>query len=137
MRQGTSQRCHWVHFLLTIYAGHAAYPWGQFVSPVEKTKFSLVSGYQLEIASGLGMGVCPHLSPPELHVVQTHAGPCMLTLLPPSVSLSSCELGSCWLRGSCFLGVLMFTLGKQLGVELLSHRFNLWKNSQTAPKQLW
>ena len=29
-------------------------------TPLEETKFSFVSGYQLELVSGLGMGACIH-----------------------------------------------------------------------------
>jgi hypothetical protein len=31
-------------------------------TPLEKTKFSLASGYQLNIASGLGMEACVHFA---------------------------------------------------------------------------
>ena len=45
-------------------AGHVPLRIASFPSetPLEKTKCSFASGYQLEIASGLGMEVCAHFS---------------------------------------------------------------------------
>lgn len=60
MRQITFQRCRWRHFGLAmdgLLSRGARFP---CEAPLEKTKFSFVSGYQLKMASGLGMGwVCP------------------------------------------------------------------------------
>lgn len=62
MRQSTSKYA--IEFVLCwpSTAVHVTYPQVEFVSPVRcswrKLFFHLQVGYQLEIASGLGMGVC-------------------------------------------------------------------------------
>ena len=44
--------------------------------PLEETKFSFASGYQLEMTSQLGMGMCPLLlSAMGRHLLQTSVGP--------------------------------------------------------------
>jgi hypothetical protein len=58
----TFQRCWWVCSVLTIScrACSLALRMAWFASevPLKNTKFSLASGYQLEITSELGMGTC-------------------------------------------------------------------------------
>lgn len=62
-------------------------------TPLEKTNFPFTSSYQLEIASALGMEVCPlPLSAPGPHLSWTCAGPVHAT----TVSVSSCMHQSCF-----------------------------------------
>lgn len=103
MRKGSPQRCHWIHFLLDIHYWECSLPLRVLCLPseslLEKTNFLLASGYQLEIASGLGWSVCPLLllALGLWHLVQTHAG--------PSHAASVSEWQSCWFREPwCFGG---------------------------------
>jgi hypothetical protein len=71
LRQETNlQRCCWVNFLLAVYHHWACSLSLRLVcfpseTSLEETKFSFSGGYQLEIASGEGMGrwgMCPLLT---------------------------------------------------------------------------
>lgn len=65
-----SMQCSWV-YVLHLLPGMRLALSVRFVQPVtslEKTNFFLLSGYQLGIASGLGLGTCVHFpSSLELH----------------------------------------------------------------------
>lgn len=70
---------------------------------LEKTNFSLTSAYQLENASGLGMGACFHSSF-QLQWYRRGGGGQVLCLLPQSLGESLCAYPAVE-RRSWFLGV--------------------------------
>jgi hypothetical protein len=92
-------------FLLVIYCCACSYPCFFSETPLEKTKFSFVSGCQLEISFELGLGYSVLFSfqlKDPISCRPVHA--CLhCTVL---LSVSSCVHGSCRFRRSCFIGVL-------------------------------
>lgn len=92
------QNYHWGHFVLAIYC----WTWGLPVHVVclpnetllQKAKYSFVSGYQLEIASDLGMGYV---------FLSSFSPETPIWLRPVSLWLHMCI--SLLSRRSCFLGV--------------------------------
>jgi hypothetical protein len=106
-------------FLLAIHCWARSLPFRVFVSrsetPLDKTKFSFASCYQLEIASGLGMGACVHFSF-QMLLVQTHTGP----VHAASVSVSSHLHQSCWFRGEFSILSDSFTLSVPSPTRFLS-----------------
>lgn len=69
--------------------------------PLEKSKLSFVSCYQLEKASGLWVGACV-LSAPVPYLLQTRVG----SVYVASVSVSSHVYWSHWIRGPCLVSIV-------------------------------
>lgn len=132
------KRYQWVHFLLAIYCWAWSLPLREVCLPSEnpsekKPKFSCTSGYQWEIAFGLGWGdMSASAFSSRILLVQNQAG---LMDAASSCVRSHAQQFS-WFRGACILGVLhplwllhsSLLLFRRLLWALSLHRMYWWRD---------
>lgn len=72
------------------YAGYIFNKRGLYTreASLDKISFSLASGYQLELLSGLGVGTSVHFSDLEPHLLETHAIPLDAATVPECIPTS-------------------------------------------------
>lgn len=73
-----------------VYAGCIFNKRGLYTreASLDKISFSLASGYQLELISGLGVRTCVHFSDLEPHLLETHTIPLDAATVPECIPTS-------------------------------------------------